>query len=85
MSVSSSVIDWFALAVSGAVVRRAIVYSLIVGVALVAINHGTCILTPGSYTATCLWQSILSVMVPYVVTTVSSVQAIRHQNAKIHQ
>lgn len=60
------------------VVRRAIVLALIVGTLLILINHGTCILK-SHFSFTCAWQSALTFLVPYGVSTVSSVLAMASQ------
>ena len=64
------------LAFEGAVVRRALAFAVVVGSVLVVINHGDAILTgevgPGR------WLKMgLTVLVPYVVSTLSSVMAMR--------
>ena len=68
--------ECFDLAISGAVVRRALAYALVVGTVLIGINHGDVILhgeiEPGRYL-----KMALTVMVPYAVSTLSSVQALR--------
>lgn len=69
--------SWFNLARSRSVVRRAAVFSLVVGSVLAAINHGDAILA-GSLTSTQIWKIGLTYLVPYSVSTLSSVGAIRH-------
>lgn len=54
------------------VVKRALILAGIVGTVLVGINHGTCILS-GHFNKTCAIQSGLTFLVPYCVSTVSSV------------
>ena len=56
------------------VVRRALIMAAIVGTVLVNINHGMCIYS-GKFGITCAWQSALTYMVPYTVSTISSVLA----------
>ena len=67
--------DWIETALSKSVVRRAIAYAVVVGTILIAINHGyailQCYLNPTSYL-----KMGLTVMVPYLVSTFSSVGAI---------
>lgn len=68
---------WLALAASSGVVRRALILAVVVGSLLAAINHGDAILagamTPGR------WARVaLTYLVPYVVSTISSVGALRH-------
>ncbi len=57
------------------VVRCALVMSAIVGTVLVAINHGYCV-CKGMFGYVCLGQSMLTYLVPYCVSTISSVLAI---------
>jgi hypothetical protein len=68
--------SWTAIATSRSVVRRATVVALIVGSMLVAINHGDAILR-GDLSAGRLLRIVLTVAVPYCVSTYSSVSALR--------
>jgi len=63
---------WLSLATHPATVRRALVTAVIVGAVLVAINHGDAILS-GTMTTDRTFKAALTVLVPYVVSTVSSV------------
>lgn len=65
-----------ALAFQRSVVRRALRVAAIVGVVLIVINHGDRILF-GEITSRSLFQMGLTFLVPYVVSTVSSVGALR--------
>ena len=67
---------FLALAVSRTVVRRALLYAVVVGSVLIAINHGDALIA-GQLDATRLWKMALTVVVPYTVSTLSSVGAIR--------
>jgi hypothetical protein len=58
------------------VVRRACGYALVVGAILIVINHGDAILA-GELDATRWWKMGLTVLVPYTVSTLSSVGALR--------
>jgi hypothetical protein len=58
------------------VVRRACGYALVVGAILIVINHGDAILA-GEVDATRWWKMGLTVLVPYTVSTLSSVGAMR--------
>jgi hypothetical protein len=69
--------SWFRLAASPSVMRRAVCFALVVGSVLAAINHGDAILD-GSLTATQVWKIGLTYLVPYTVSTLSSVGALRH-------
>jgi len=68
--------DWIALSFSRAVVRRAVLYAMVVGAVLIAINHGDAVLR-GEIDVARLLKMGLTVMVPYTVSTLSSVSAIR--------
>jgi hypothetical protein len=67
---------WLRLATSASVMRRAAVVALVVGAVLVAINHGDAIAS-GDVTAGRALRIVLTVMVPYCVSTYSSVSALR--------
>ncbi len=68
--------EWLTLATSRPVARRACAYAVVVGAILVSINHGDAILE-GDLPANRLIRMGLTVMVPYMVSTLSSVGAIR--------
>lgn len=68
--------SWLRLAGSRSVVKRALKYAFVVGFVLIAINYGDAILN-GEVTARRLLKMILTVFVPYAVSTSSSVSAIR--------
>lgn len=69
-------LEWWKLASRGDVVKRALAYALIVGAILIAINHGDALLT-GRVDATRVWKMLLTTLVPYAVSTLSSVGAMR--------
>ena len=69
---------WFQTATTGAVVRRALGYALGVGAILIAINHGDAILV-GTVDAARRVKMALTVLVPYCVSTASSVGAMLEQ------
>lgn len=69
-------VDWLRIATEPRVVRRALKYALGVGAALIAINHGPAIMA-GQLDGFRLGQMCLTVLVPYLVSTSSSVGAIR--------
>ncbi len=69
------------LALSWPVVRRACIFAVIVGAILIAINHGSAILA-GQVDGDRLVQMALTVLVPYSVSTISSVLAIRELAAR---
>ena len=66
---------WLALCISKPVMRRAALTALIVGCILVAINHGDALLR-GQVDAARAWRIALTVVVPYLVSTVSSVSSL---------
>ena len=68
--------DFLLLCVSRSIVRRASLTALTVGTVLIIINHGDVLLT-GRVDANRLFKMILTVLVPYVVSTVSSASTIR--------
>lgn len=70
--------SWWRLATSPSVVRRALLYAVVVGTVLVAINHGEALLA-GRFERSRLLRIGLTVLVPYVVSTLSSVGALRRR------
>jgi hypothetical protein len=76
MNVADDTVGWLALATSKSVVRRATVVAFIVGSILVIINHGDAIVH-GDLSAGRLLRIVLTVSVPYCVSTYSSVSAVR--------
>lgn len=69
------------IALRPSVVKRAIKYALVVGTILIAINHSDAILR-GEVDAPRLLRMVLTVFVPYAVSTLSSVDAIRQFESK---
>jgi hypothetical protein len=67
---------FWALAVRRDVVRRASGYAVVVGFILIAINHGDALLR-GEADGVRVVKMILTPMVPYCVSTLSSVGALR--------
>ena len=72
--------EWFRLASTGSVVRRACRYAVCVGALLIAINHGDAILR-GDISIARVLRMVLTAMVPYAVSTASSVSALRERRA----
>jgi hypothetical protein len=68
--------EWVRLAVQPTVVRRALKFAFVVGAILIIINHGYAIVQ-GQVTSGRIWQMCLTVLVPYTVSTLSSVGAMR--------
>lgn len=68
--------SWLACALLPSVVRRACGYAVVVGAILITINHGGALLQ-GELTRGRLFKMALTACVPYVVSTLSSVGALR--------
>jgi hypothetical protein len=68
--------SWLSLATRGSVVRRALGYAVVVGAILIAINHGDAIVS-GAVDGGRAAKMALTVLVPYCVSTLSSVGALR--------
>ncbi len=71
----------FALSLRGDVVRRSVRFALIVGTILMLINHGHALLALEIDKAR-VGRILLTYAVPYVVTTLASVQAIRREEVQ---
>jgi short subunit fatty acids transporter len=76
VATDGSIAQWLRLAAAPGTVRRALATAAIVGSILVVINHGDA-LWNGDLAAGRLARILLTVAVPYVVSTVSSVQTRR--------
>jgi hypothetical protein len=73
--------EWLSLAFSGPVRRRAQRIMVVVGAILITINHGDAILR-GDVDGARFARILLTLAVPYVVSTVSSVAAMREMRKK---
>ena len=73
--------EWLQLAFSGPVRRRALRIMLVVGAILITINHGDAILR-GDVDGARLARILLTLAVPYIVSTVSSVAAMREMSKR---
>jgi hypothetical protein len=69
-------VEFLRLAVSRPVVIRALGYAVVVGAILIAINHADALIQ-GDVDRGRLFKMGLTVLVPYTVSTLSSVQAMR--------
>ncbi len=69
--------SWFSIATRPRVWRRALAYGVVVGAILIAINHGDALLR-GDIDDVRILKMIITPLVPYVVSTLSSVGAIRN-------
>ncbi len=72
--------SFISIAVSPSVVRRALSYAVVVGAILISINHGDALLR-GDVDPVRWFKMGLTVLVPYSVSTLSSVQATRDHAA----
>ncbi len=68
--------DWLRTALRPEVVRRGLVYAVIVGPILIAINQGDAIVA-GTVDRSAVLKMGLTLLVPYLVSTLSSVGAMR--------
>ena len=73
--------EFLCLALRPSVVKRALKFAVVVGIVLISINHGDAILK-GEVTRNRLFKMALTVLVPYIVSTLSSVQAMREAAAR---
>ncbi len=72
----SSPSSWSELLVDRAIVQRGLRFAVIVGSILIAINHGDSIVR-GEVTTSQMGKMALTVLVPYCVSVISSISAIR--------
>lgn len=72
--------EWLLFAIEPTVVRRALRCTVVVGIILIAINYGDLILR-GELCWSHLLKMLLTVFVPYMVSTVSSIAAIREMRS----
>ena len=73
--------EWFRLATERSVVIRALKYAVVVGALLIAINHGDAILGGDPLGSDRVLKMALTALVPYLVSTLSSVGAMREQES----
>jgi hypothetical protein len=71
--------EWLRIATRRSIVRRAASYAIVVGAILITINHGDAILR-GDISTGRLLKMMLTVLVPYSVSTASSVSAFRERD-----
>lgn len=69
------------IAFSRPIVRRALGYALVVGAILITINHADALMR-GEFDGVRVFKMGLTLLVPYTVSTLSSVQAIRGQTGQ---
>lgn len=70
--------DWLVLAFKPSVVKRSLKYAIVVGSILIAINHSDAILNH-TVTLSRFLRMMLTVLVPYTVSTLSSVGTLLEQ------
>jgi hypothetical protein len=73
--------EWLRLVLQPNVVRRALKFACIVGIILISINHGYAILHH-QLTRGRILQMCLTVLVPYTVSTLSSIGAMREMQRR---
>ena len=66
--------EWLRLASDRSVVLRGLAFSAIVGTVLVVVNHGDALMN-GDVSAARLMKIVITMLIPYCVSTVSSVGA----------
>ena len=69
--------NWIRLALSGSVSWRALKVAALVGPILIVVNQGDVILR-GGMSVVCMLKMALTFMVPYLVSTYSSVAALKN-------
>ncbi len=74
--------EWMRLAMQRSVVRRAVSVTAVIGTVLITINHGDVLLS-GDISMERLIRMCLTVLVPYGVSTYSSVEAIRQRPSPV--
>ena len=72
----NAIAQYCSLALERRVAARALRVALVVGSILIAINQGDVLLS-GQVDSTTVWKLILTPLVPYLVSTHSSVAALR--------
>jgi hypothetical protein len=72
----NSISEWLRLAKRPAIVKRAARTAALVGLVLSVINHGSELLS-GKVTGTSVLQICLTITVPYIVSTTSSVATLK--------
>ena len=68
--------EFLSVAMRPAIVRRGLLFAVVVGAILIAINHGDALIA-GEMTTGRWLKAGLTVLVPYCVSTLSSVGALR--------
>jgi len=69
-------LNWLSIAFEASILKRSVMVSAFVGTILMIINHGDVILA-GNLTMTHIFKIILTYVVPFLVSTYSSVESKR--------
>lgn len=75
--------EWFRIACRPSIVKRGLKYGALVGSVLIVINHGNAIVA-GTVDTTRIVQMLLTLLVPYCVSTASSVGAVMEHHEESH-
>jgi len=70
--------DWLSIALEASIFKRSLIVSAFVGTTLMIINHGDIIIA-GELTKTHIFKILLTYLVPFLVSTYSSVESKRTQ------
>ncbi len=76
-----SVSEWWELASQASVVKRGLRFAVVVGFILIGINHGDAILSGESHRSDYV-KMVLTIAVPYVVSVLSSIGAMREKSSE---
>ena len=79
MTVNNSIGEHLSLALDPGIVKRGLGFSVVVGSILVLINHGDR-LNPEEFGTIPIYKVCLTYLVPYVVSSLSSIQAHLNQS-----
>ncbi len=69
-------LNWLSMAFEASILKRSLIVTLLVGTVLMMINHGDAIIS-GSVTSTHIFKIVLTYIVPFLVSTYSSVESKR--------
>ena len=68
--------NWLSMAFEASILKRSLIVTFLVGTTLMMINHGDVIIS-GSVTSTHIFKIVLTYIVPFLVSTYSSVESKR--------
>ena len=72
-------LGYFEIAMSRPILLRSLIIALFVGAILCLINHGACLLND-KFNKMCLIQAVMTAFVPFLVSLISSVYALRKES-----